>query len=120
MSILELKIKVNHHHSIATTIIARHILSFFSPNVYRTPTESLQAFQWFNEVGEWEKHFSAWERFVVVYIGSAVMWIIGKRLKKKHGLKPGKILTSALPIFCENVIFNPGCGVPDIHVVNAY
>jgi len=59
-----------------------------SPNVYRTPSESLQAFQWFNEVGEWEKHFSAWERFVVVYIGAAAMWIIGKKLKKRHGLKP--------------------------------
>jgi len=59
-----------------------------SPNVYRTPSESLQAFQWFNEVGEWDKHFSAWERFVVVYIGAAAMWIIGKRLKKRHGLKP--------------------------------
>ena len=67
---------------------------FCSPNVYRTPTESLQAFQWFNEIGEWEKHFSAWERFVVVYIGSAAMWIIGKRLKKRHGLKPGNILTA--------------------------
>ena len=43
-----------------------------------------------DEVGEWEKHFSAWERFIVVYIGSAAMWIIGKRLQKRHGLKPGK------------------------------
>lgn len=59
-----------------------------SPNVYRTPSESLQAFRWFNEIGGWEKHFSAWERFVVVYIGSAAMWIISKRLKKRHGLKP--------------------------------
>jgi len=58
-----------------------------SPNVYRTPQESLAAFRWFNEVGNWEEHFSAWERFVVVYVGAAVMWIIGKRLQKRHGLK---------------------------------
>ena len=59
-----------------------------SPNVYRTPSESLQTFRWFNEIGEWDKHFAAWERFVVVYIGSAAMWVIAKRLKKRHGLKP--------------------------------
>jgi len=58
-----------------------------SPNVYRTPGESLAAFQWFNEVGDWEKHFSAWERFVVIYVGAAVMWVISKKLKKRHGLK---------------------------------
>lgn len=58
-----------------------------SPNVYRTPKESLAAFQWFNRVGDWEKHFSAWERFVVIYVGAAVMWVISKRLKKRHGLK---------------------------------
>ena len=59
----------------------------YSPNVYRTPGESLQAFQWFSQIGEWDKHFSAWERWVVVYIGAAVMWIVGKRLQKRHGLK---------------------------------
>ena len=55
--------------------------------MYRTPGESLQAFRWFNEVGEWERHFAAWERMVVIYIGAAVMYVIGKRLKKRHGLK---------------------------------
>ena len=73
----------------SASLIINKVFPLFSPNVYRTPSESLQAFQWFNEVGEWEKHFSAWERFVVVYIGAAAMWIIGKRLKKRHGLKPG-------------------------------
>lgn len=58
-----------------------------SPNVYRTPQESLQAFRWFNEVGDWEKHFATWERLVVIYIGAMAMWLIGKRLKKRHGLK---------------------------------
>ena len=43
--------------------------------MYRTPQESLAAFRWFNEVGNWEEHFSAWERFVVVYVGAAVVSI---------------------------------------------
>ena len=58
-----------------------------SPNVYRSPAEALQAFNWFSEVGDWETHFSAWERYLVIYVGALAMWIIGKRLKKRHHLK---------------------------------
>jgi len=58
-----------------------------SPNVYRTPTESLNAFKWFSEVGDWERLFPAWERLLVVYAGAAVMYFIGRRLKKRHHLE---------------------------------
>lgn len=58
-----------------------------SPNVYRTPSESLQAFRWFSEVGDWERLFATWERLLVVYVGAAAMWIIGKRLKKRYKLE---------------------------------
>ncbi|XP_049784550.1 prostaglandin E synthase 2 isoform X1 [Schistocerca cancellata] len=58
-----------------------------SPNVYRTREEAFQAFNWFSEVGEWDKLFPAWERFIMVYVGAVAMWIIGKRLKRRHNLK---------------------------------
>ena len=58
-----------------------------SPNVYRTPTEALQAFQWFDKAGDWETHFATWERYLVIYVGAAAMWLIGKNLKKRHHLK---------------------------------
>ncbi|XP_059481403.1 prostaglandin E synthase 2 [Neocloeon triangulifer] len=58
-----------------------------SPNVYRTKEEALQAFNWFSEVGDWEKHFSKWERLIVIYVGAMAMWMIGKKLKKRHNLK---------------------------------
>nr|CAD7449354.1 unnamed protein product [Timema bartmani] len=61
-----------------------HVLS---PNVYRTKEEALQAFHWFSEVGEWDKLFSPWERSLVIYVGACAMWLIGKRLKKRHNLK---------------------------------
>lgn len=54
-----------------------------SPNVYRTREEALQAFNWFSEVGEWDKHFPAWERYIMVYVGAYAMWLISKRLKKR-------------------------------------
>jgi len=58
-----------------------------SPNVYRTPAEALAAFQWFDQVGGWERVFSSWERYLVIYFGAFVMWLLSKRLKKRHNLK---------------------------------
>lgn len=58
-----------------------------SPNVYRTHEEALQAFQWFSEVGEWDKNFPSWEKNLIIYVGAGAMWMIGKRLKKRHNLK---------------------------------
>nr|AVY03799.1 prostaglandin E synthase [Scylla olivacea] len=60
-----------------------HVLS---PNVYRTPSEAFQAFQWFSKVGNWEELFATWERLLVVYVGAAAMYIIGKNLKRRHQL----------------------------------
>lgn len=58
-----------------------------SPNVYRTREEALQAFNWFSDVGEWEKNFPSWERYLIIYVGATAMYLIGKRLKKRHNLK---------------------------------
>jgi len=58
-----------------------------SPNVYRSPSEALAAFQWFDEVGKWPELFQAWERYLVIYFGALVMYVIGGRLKKRHNLK---------------------------------
>jgi len=58
-----------------------------SPNVYRSPGEALDAFQWFDEVGNWPNLFKVWERYLVIYVGALAMYLIGKRLKKRHNLK---------------------------------
>lgn len=63
------------------------LVHMLSPNIYRTYDEALQAFNYFSEVGEWEKNFSTWERLVVVYVGATAMYFVGKRLKKRHALK---------------------------------
>ncbi|XP_059149092.1 prostaglandin E synthase 2-like [Physella acuta] len=64
-----------------------HLVHMLSPNAYRTPRESLQAFKYFSEVGEWEQNFSTLERQVVIYVGATVMYFIGKILKTKYKLK---------------------------------
>lgn len=35
------------------------------------------------QVGNWEEHFATWERLLVVYVGAAAMYIIGKNLKRR-------------------------------------
>ena len=51
-----------------------------SPNIYRTPTEALQAFDYMSDVG----NFSTVERVLAKYIGAIVMYTIAKRLRKKY------------------------------------
>ncbi|XP_015116060.1 prostaglandin E synthase 2 [Diachasma alloeum] len=58
-----------------------------SPNVYRTIQEAYQTFNWFSEIGRWDEYFPAWERALMVNVGALAMWIIGKRLTKRHNLK---------------------------------
>lgn len=65
----------------------KKLVHVLSPNVYRTTEEALQSFEWFSEVGEWDKLFPTWERNLIVYAGAYAMWLIGKRLKKRHLLK---------------------------------
>lgn len=65
----------------------RVLVHSLSPNIYRTMPEALQAFNNFSVMGKWDEHFTAFERNIAVYAGSAAMWMIGKRLKKRYGLK---------------------------------
>ncbi|KAL1517379.1 hypothetical protein ABEB36_001149 [Hypothenemus hampei] len=58
-----------------------------SPNVYRTREEAFQAFNWFSDVGQWEINFPSWERNLIIYVGASAMYLVGKRLKKRHNLK---------------------------------
>jgi len=53
-------------------------------------SESLEAFRWFDKAGNWESLFSSWERTLVIYTGAFVMWMVARKLKKRHQLKPGK------------------------------
>lgn len=54
-----------------------------SPNVYRTFGESLEAFDWYRQVGNWDNQFNKFELYSVLYTGSLIMYIIGKRLKSR-------------------------------------
>ena len=60
-----------------------HLVHMISPNVYRTPSESLEAFHHFSDWGKWDKNFSSLQRLLVIYVGAPVMYFIGKVVKKR-------------------------------------
>nr|CAG4651942.1 EOG090X08KD [Triops cancriformis] len=62
------------------------LVHMLSPNVYRTWEEALETFHMFSIKGDYESLFSAWEKWMVIHVGAAAMYIIGKRLKKRHGI----------------------------------
>lgn len=39
------------------------------------------------QVGRWGEYFPMWERLLMVNVGAYAMWLISKRLKKRHNLK---------------------------------
>lgn len=59
-----------------------HLIHLIAPNIYRTPGESLQTFNYIAEKG----NFSSLQRSTIRYIGAAAMYVIGKRLKKKYNV----------------------------------
>lgn len=64
----------------------RHFIHLISPNVYRTKDEAFQTFEWFAKTSGWDEFFPRWERNLMVYVGASAMYLISKRLKKRHNL----------------------------------
>nr|XP_006640838.1 PREDICTED: prostaglandin E synthase 2 [Lepisosteus oculatus] len=59
------------------------LVHLISPNVYRTPRESLASFDYIVREGK----FGPLEGFFAKYVGAAAMYVIGKRLKSRHNLQ---------------------------------
>ncbi len=57
-----------------------HFIHLISPNIYRTVGESLQTFEYIADNAK----FSPWQRATIRYSGAAVMYMVGKKLKKKY------------------------------------
>ncbi|XP_056136202.1 prostaglandin E synthase 2 [Lampris incognitus] len=59
------------------------LVHLISPNVYRTTGEALASFDYIVREGK----FSTFEGFFAKYVGAAAMYIISKRLKRRHNLQ---------------------------------
>lgn len=54
-----------------------------APNIYRSPAESLQTFEYIADNAK----FSAWQRGTIRYMGATAMYFVGRRLKKKYEIE---------------------------------
>ncbi|KAG5840753.1 hypothetical protein ANANG_G00192010 [Anguilla anguilla] len=59
------------------------LVHLISPNVYRTPNESLASFDYIVREGK----FGTFEGFFAKYVGALAMFLISKRLKSRHNLQ---------------------------------
>ncbi|XP_068640488.1 uncharacterized protein [Aristolochia californica] len=59
-----------------------HLVHMLSPNIYRSTSEALEAFDYITSNG----NFSFMERFSVKYAGAAAMYFVSKKLKKRHNI----------------------------------
>ncbi|XP_063902333.1 prostaglandin E synthase 2-like isoform X2 [Zophobas morio] len=62
--------------------IDENIMKLLSPNIYRTPREAFQAFEYINSIS----NFSSAQKIINKVFGAAVMYLVAKRNKKKHEL----------------------------------
>ncbi|XP_051892837.1 prostaglandin E synthase 2 isoform X1 [Pristis pectinata] len=58
------------------------LVHLISPNVYRTPGEALESFDYIVREGK----FGVFEGFFAKYVGAAAMFFVSKRLKSRHNL----------------------------------
>lgn len=63
--------------------VDEHLVHMLSPNIYRSPQEAMEAFEYITTNGQ----FSGLERMMAKYAGATAMYFISKRLKKKYKIE---------------------------------
>ncbi|KAH7849314.1 hypothetical protein Vadar_016153 [Vaccinium darrowii] len=62
--------------------VDNHLVHVLSPNIYRSPSEALESFDYITTQG----NFSFMERITAKYAGAAAMYFVSKKLKKRHNI----------------------------------
>lgn len=62
--------------------VDEHLVHVLSPNIYRTPSEALESFEYITTHG----NFTTMERLMAKYAGATAMYFISKRLKKRYNI----------------------------------
>eukprot|EP00172_Hildenbrandia_rubra_P004191 Plantae.Rhodophyta-Hildenbrandia_rubra.ctg8018.p1 GENE.Plantae.Rhodophyta-Hildenbrandia_rubra.ctg8018~~Plantae.Rhodophyta-Hildenbrandia_rubra.ctg8018.p1 ORF type:complete len:333 (+),score=61.09 Plantae.Rhodophyta-Hildenbrandia_rubra.ctg8018:256-1254(+) len=63
-----------------------HLIHLISPNIYRTPRESMQAFEYIAD----NSKFGTIQRFAIRYSGAMAMYFIAKKIKKKYSIEDAR------------------------------
>eukprot|EP00516_Mucochytrium_quahogii_P002409 CAMPEP_0203760140 /NCGR_PEP_ID=MMETSP0098-20131031/13504_1 /ASSEMBLY_ACC=CAM_ASM_000208 /TAXON_ID=96639 /ORGANISM=" , Strain NY0313808BC1" /LENGTH=264 /DNA_ID=CAMNT_0050653597 /DNA_START=122 /DNA_END=916 /DNA_ORIENTATION=+ len=92
-----------------------HLVHILPPNIYRTPGEALQSFDYITA----NSNFTWFQSVSIRYAGAAVMYMIAKRSKKKYNLSddPRQDLYDAISTWTEKGLngntFHSGGSEPD-------
>ncbi|XP_051150095.1 uncharacterized protein LOC127264548 [Andrographis paniculata] len=62
--------------------VDNHLVHVLSPNIYRSPSEALESFDYITSQG----NFSFTEKLTAKYAGAAAMYFVSKKLKKRHNI----------------------------------
>ncbi|MCO5595448.1 hypothetical protein L7F22_049490 [Adiantum nelumboides] len=62
--------------------VDQHLVHVLSPNIYRSPSEALESFEYITTHG----NFTTMERLMAKYGGATAMYFIAKRLKKRYNI----------------------------------
>ncbi|PSR99570.1 Glutathione S-transferase family protein isoform 1 [Actinidia chinensis var. chinensis] len=62
--------------------VDNHLVHVLSPNIYRTPSEAIESFDYITTHG----NFSLTDRIIAKYAGAAAMYFVSKKLKKKYNI----------------------------------
>ncbi|KAK1290423.1 hypothetical protein QJS10_CPB18g00008 [Acorus calamus] len=63
--------------------VDEHLVHMLAPNIYRTPLEALESFDYITTKG----NFTRLERWTGKYAGATAMYFISKKLKKRHNIQ---------------------------------
>ena len=64
-----------------------HLVHILPANIYRTPRESLQSFEYISQ----ESNFTTTSKFMATYSGALIMYLLTQfKLKKKYGIPDGQ------------------------------
>ncbi|XP_030453666.1 uncharacterized protein LOC115675205 [Syzygium oleosum] len=87
--------------------VDNHLVHVLSPNIYRTPSEALESFDYITTHG----NFSFMERLVAKYSGAAAMYLVSKKLKKRHNITDERAaLYEAAETWVDALKGRPYCG----------
>lgn len=102
------------------TWLEDYFIHLIAPNIYRTPSESLQTFEYIAN----NSKFSPWQRSTIRYTGAVAMYFVGRKIKKKYGIEDErKAIHSALHDWSEAIaqagtpfLAGPEPGVADLSI----
>ena len=106
---------LSEEEQVWSTWVDAHLVHLLPPNIYKTPKQALQSFDYITN----QSKFSTMEAAVVKYMGAFVMYIVAKRSLEKYSISdPRAELAQACQKWTQEGVqdkgFHSGTSTPDV------